>query len=83
MVTMNVTFLAKGENAGLTPAQAGVHVNDGIANVFVLEGGMQSGRPSVSINLQMPEGGGMTFETSAALFLTAARLIAARYPELS
>lgn len=82
MIQLAVQFVAKGESANLTPEQAGVHVNDGAATVLVIDGGMSSGRPSVAINLQMPEGGGMTFETSAALFLSAVRIIAARYPNL-
>lgn len=81
MIQMTLRFLAKGERGGLDPAKI-AHVNDGTVTVFCLEGGMISGKPSVSFALEMPEGGTVVFETSARLYVQTARMIEARYPDL-
>ena len=44
-----------------------------------LEGGMQSGRPSVAIRLDLEDGRVVLAETSLALFLSAADALKARY----
>lgn len=48
--------------------------------VAVLEGGMESGDPSVAIGLFLPNNGGVILgQTSLALFLTAADAFKARF----
>ena len=50
--------------------------------VCVLDHGMGSGRPSIAMRLELPDGQIVVAETSARLFCTAARVIMSRYPEL-
>jgi hypothetical protein len=61
-----------------------IHVgNDGPPiEVAVLAGGMTSGRPSLMIRIDLPDGQTVMAETSARLFCTAARAIMGRYPDL-
>ena len=56
--------------------------NTGAIKVAVLAGGMQSGRPSVMLRFELPDGKTVLAETSARLFCTAARAIMAKYPDL-
>lgn len=50
--------------------------------VCTLEGGLASGRPSVAIRIDLPDGRTVIAETTARLFVSAGRAIAARYPDL-
>jgi len=50
--------------------------------VALLDKGMQSGNPSVSIRFDLPDGKTVVAETSLKLFYTAARAMLARYPHL-
>lgn len=50
--------------------------------VALLSKGMSSGRPSVSLRIDLPDGKLVIAETSARLFCTAARVIMARHPDL-
>jgi hypothetical protein len=50
--------------------------------VAVLDAGMTSGRPSVALRLDLPDGQTVIAETSARLFCTSARAIMAKYPDL-
>jgi hypothetical protein len=50
--------------------------------VAVLANGMESGKPSVCIRIDLPDGKHVLAETSARLFCVAARAIMARYPNL-
>lgn len=62
----------------------------GEGTVAVLDGGMETGRPSIAIRLPLKgavkvgklEPTDIVFETSARLFCTAAKMIMAKYPEL-
>lgn len=47
--------------------------------VIVLDGGMESGAPSVSLAAKLQDGSGVFLETSLALFLTAADAMRARF----
>jgi hypothetical protein len=49
--------------------------------VSVLEGGMSSGKASVMIRLDLPDGRTVLAETSLALFLTAAKAFEAKFPD--
>jgi hypothetical protein len=50
--------------------------------VAMLEGGLASGRPSVAIRIDLPDGQTVIAETTARLFCSAARAIMAKYPDL-
>ena len=54
----------------------------GIAAVALLDGGMTSGRPSVAVRIDLPDGSVVIAETSARLFVTAGRAFMARHPDL-
>lgn len=50
--------------------------------IVVLDGGMKSGRPSICLRIDLPDGRVVVAETSARLFCTAGLAIAGRYPDL-
>lgn len=50
--------------------------------VAVLNGGMDSGLPSVALRIQLDDGTIILAETSAKLFCTAGRMFEAKYPEI-
>lgn len=50
--------------------------------VAVLDGGLASGRPSVAIRINLPDGTPVIVETSARLFVSAARMISTKFPNL-
>lgn len=58
-----------------------IGIEEGL-QVAVLDGGMQGGRPSIAIRLELPDGRPVIAQTSARLFCTAARGIMAKYPRL-
>lgn len=83
MIAMKVTF--DGDNAWTDLAgKPIIHLGEGAAaiEVAVLNGGLTSGRPSVAIRLELPDGRVVIAETSARLFVSAGRAIGARYPDL-
>lgn len=51
-------------------------------SVAVLNGGLASGRPSIAIRIDLPDGRTVVAETTARLFCGAARAIMAKYPDL-
>lgn len=69
------------------PQKEVIHVRDTEIGVAVLANGMVSGRPSVSFRIDLPDGPDgknkvVIFETSGRLLITAAQMIAARFPDL-
>jgi hypothetical protein len=58
-----------------------IHLNHGELQVAVLDNGMTSGKPSITIRVDLPDKVVLA-ETSARLFCTAAKLIMAKYPDL-
>ena len=76
------------EGDGAWPDLAGrlgdvLHLREGTTiRLAVLTAGMTSGRPAVGIRLDLPDGRVLVAETSARLLVTAARAIAARFPDL-
>ena len=50
--------------------------------IAMLDGGMKTGRPSVALRIDLPDGAVIIAETSARLLVTAAAAIHARYPDL-
>lgn len=83
MIAMNI--ILDGDCAW--PELAGkyiVHLAGGAKpiQVAVLAGGRPSGRPSVALRLDLPDGRIVVAETSARLFVAAAKAIEGRYPDL-
>lgn len=58
-----------------------IHLGNGAKPIQVagLEGGMASGKPSLSIRLDLPDGKVVIAETSLAMLLTLADVFKARY----
>ena len=50
-------------------------------SVAVLEGGMESGKPSVSFRFDLPDGRVLIAQTSLRLFLQVADILSAKYPD--
>ena len=60
-----------------------IHGNQGNElEIAVLDAGMESGKPSIALRLNLPDGRAAVLETSALAFCSAARAIKARYPDL-
>lgn len=57
-----------------------LHVTEGL-QVAALPGGMESGRPSVMLRVDLPDGSVVLAEMSLRALLTAARALSARYGE--
>lgn len=76
-----LTVKLDGDNAWPDLATRHVHNHNEAIEVAVLEKGMSSGKPSVAIRIDI-DGGSIIAQTSAALFVTAARMIHAKYPDL-
>jgi hypothetical protein len=66
------------------PADAVVQLDAerGAIKIAVLDGGTASGRPSVMLRFELPDGRTVLAETTARLFCTAGRMITARWPDL-
>jgi hypothetical protein len=59
------------------------HLTEGLdMTVLCIEGGMKSGKPSVTLRIDLPNGAVVVAETSARLFCIAAHMIQARHPDL-
>lgn len=86
MIGMNIFF--HGRDAGTAwpdlDREKCIHMaNDGPPiSVCVLDAGMISGRPSLALRVDLPEGRTVIVETTARLFVTASRAIMAKYPDL-
>jgi hypothetical protein len=79
-VVMNFKFgNASGEGAfpELTDGRVVHHVTSEIG-LGTLEGGMGSGLPSVALKIDLPDGSSVLVETSARMFIQAAKLVQAR-----
>lgn len=78
MPRLDIIFKGDGAFADVPPDKL-AHTTEPI-RITALEGGMQSGRPSIAIGMFLPHGGGCVIgETSLALFLSAADAFKARY----
>jgi hypothetical protein len=80
-----LTIILDGDNAWPDlkdkPADKLHHVTAGMA-VAMLDGGMTSGLPSVAFRIDLADGSTVIAETSARLFVTAARAFEARHGSL-
>lgn len=81
MPVLTVKF--DGDNAWPDLKDRALHVHDyqDPIEVAVLDSGMSSGKPSVAFRLDI-DGGTIIAQTSAQLFVQAARMIHAKYPNL-
>lgn len=61
-----------------------IHLGNGAPAIglAVLEHGLESGLPSITIRIDLPDGRVVLAETTARLFIQAGRAIAARFPGL-
>lgn len=81
MITMAVTI---GDNAwpDLKDKKDVVTLDSGMMSVAVVDNGMSSGRPSITLRFELPDGSTVLAPTSARLFCSAARIVLGRYPDL-
>lgn len=81
---LGLTINLKGDGAAAdVPRDKLIHVaGRKPIQVIVLDGGMASGRPSVALRIDLPDGQVVIAETSARLFCSAGRAIAAAHPKL-
>jgi hypothetical protein len=82
MPSLHLILDGEGAWPDLAKAEAVViHLaDDAVVAVAGLAGGMQSGKPSVAFRIDLPEDGHIVlWETSLALFLSAADALKARY----
>ena len=81
----SIMVILDGDNAwpdlrGKVGTPAVIHLAEGAdIQVAALDGGMTSGRPSVTLRFGLPDGRVVLVETSMRLFLAMARAFAARY----
>lgn len=72
---------AEGDNVWpdlLEKRESIIHVTEGM-HIAALSSGMESGKPSVAIRIDLPDGSVVIAETSMRLFLGAAEVFRARY----
>ncbi len=81
MIGFDLQFVAKDGTIKWEPAEVSSHVKDGLA-VAVLDGGMQTGRPSVMLRIPLADGTVAVVETSARVWCAIASAIHAKYPDL-
>lgn len=86
MIPLSVQFV--GEDGMIkwpaTNPEKTIHLGNGGPGmqVAVLEKGMQGGKPSIMLRIDLPDGKTVLAETSARLWCTAARMIMVKYPDL-
>lgn len=76
-----LSVIMDGDNCWPELQEKDVIEADGL-QVAVLKYGTVSGKPSVTLRLELPDGRTVLAQTSARLFCTAGRMITARYPDL-
>ena len=76
MISMTVNFNGDGALANVGYVQEATQIE-----ALVLDGGMDSGKPSVGLHITV-DGAHILAQTSARLFCTAAKMIMAKYPDL-
>ena len=83
MPVITVDFAPDGVGNDI-PADKMIHLGNEAPPIvaYVLDGGMSSGKPSVMLRIDLPDGRTVLAETSARLFCTVGRMIMARYADL-
>ena len=79
MPTLILKLNGDGALAGELEGREVVRLTEAPITVAGLEGGMQSGKPSVALAIPLPDGKVVLFETSLAVFLSAADGLRARF----
>lgn len=88
MIPMNIRFAAPPVYPDLKAEKTEAQIIDATGpsikqiEITAVDGGMGSGRPSVMIRVDLPDGRVFLTETSARLFCSAARAVMAKYPKL-
>jgi hypothetical protein len=77
MPVLKILMNAEGMNKELDPEKI-IHLKTPIT-VGALEGGMESGKPSIAFMFDLPDGRTVIAETSLQLFVTAARAFTAKF----
>lgn len=75
-----INFIGDGDGAGQDLAgkmDQVVHITDAPITLMGLRGGMQSGKNSLMLRIDLPDGRVLLAETSVAVFLTAATAVRA------
>lgn len=87
MPTLDFRILMKGSDSPWADELRGkrdkiIHLaGEAVIKMLALEGGMASGKPSVAIRLDLPDGRTVIAETSARLFVMAAAAIVGKWPD--
>lgn len=81
MIAATIIFRNKDEGS-LWPEISDALISDKAPMVGVLEGGMVSGKPSVAIRIDLPDGKIAIAQMTAAQFAVMGRAILAKYPHL-
>lgn len=79
MIEINLKLLGDGVLEGF-PEEKIIRIRDPIT-ISTLEGGLKSGRPSLAIIIDLPDGRKVMAETSAKLFIDTAAIVRSRYFE--
>lgn len=79
MTTIKLELDGDGAFADLADKQEKVIHLTGPFTIAVLKGGMQSGRPSLALRFDLPDGRVIVQETSVLLFLSAADAIKVKF----
>ena len=81
MISLVIKLNGDGILAGF-PMEKIINLDDTPITITTLEGGMQSGAPSVGFIFDLPDGRKVFAQTSVRLFISAADAIKARYGDL-
>lgn len=79
MPVLKLQFVGDGDGAWPDLVGKKVHHVTTTIGVAGLPGGMESGKPSVSLRLELDDGSTVLAETSLVIFLAAADALRARY----
>jgi hypothetical protein len=79
---MNIKFNGDGAFTDLEDKMDHVISIQTPIEVVVLDKGMVSGKPSIAMRIELPDGRTVIAETSGRLFALAGKAVLARYPDL-
>jgi hypothetical protein len=78
---IRVSVVRYGDPPPYPDLQDVVHLPDGVWDLAVLEGGMQSGKESLALRLTLPDGTEVLAETSLSAWITATCAIRGAFPD--
>jgi hypothetical protein len=84
MPSLRVTFDAGEARRELDriPADQLIHITEPDWQLIGIDRGMSSGRAAIALRINLPDGQVLVVESSAAIWVTSARALMGRYPEL-